>query len=92
MPPRPIDDGTLILGDLVLCDLDAAARRLHLSSRSVRRLVRDGAIASILHGGRRMISESEIHDYVARQLADGARQRAARARAHRGNDRSPSAA
>jgi hypothetical protein len=85
--PRPIANGTLHLGDFVLLDLDATAVRLNLSTRSVRRLMRDGALASILHGGRRMVAEAEIHDFIAREVAASARQRAARARTHRNANR-----
>lgn len=87
MAPRPLPDGRLCIDETVLLDLPTAADRLHLSTRSVRRLLRDGELGSLLHGGRRMIAATEITDYIARRVTAGARQRAALARAHRRAER-----
>lgn len=87
MPLTPIPNGELRVGGVVLLDLDRVAHELHVSTRSVRRLISTGELAAMLHGGRRMVAESEIVDYLVRQTAAAARQRSARARAHRNADR-----
>ena len=60
-----------------------AAERLKVTERTVDRMIEDGRLACIKHGGRKYISTQEITDYFARLAAQGAKTRAARARANR---------
>lgn len=83
MPVTPLLDGELHVGDVVLLDLDRVGRELAISKRSVQRLIQDGELAALLHGGRRMVTRTELADYVARRAASAAKARSARARARR---------
>lgn len=53
----------------LLYGLDDVAQRASVSRRVVDRLVRDGEIASVLLGRRRLVSHEALEDYVARLVA-----------------------
>lgn len=65
----------------------AAARALRVSERSVYRMITDGELAALKHGGKLWIEPDEITDYFARQRADAAKLRADRAKAARNRSR-----
>jgi excisionase family DNA binding protein len=70
-----------------LLTVPAAAKALALSENSIYRMILDGRLAALRHGGKSWIEPEEIHDYLARQRAEAARVREARAKKRNGADR-----
>jgi excisionase family DNA binding protein len=62
-------------------DLEAVAKILKTSRRTVERYIANGDIAAMKIGGRRMIEATEIRDFFARLRVAAARERAANSRA-----------
>ena len=60
-----------------------AGALLRIAPRTVRRWVREGAIAAIKIGSNRYIERREVHEYLARQRSAANRERAAAAKAHK---------
>jgi excisionase family DNA binding protein len=50
--------------DVLALDYRAAAQRLHISDRSVRRLVRDGRLKAVTIAGARRIRTADLADFV----------------------------
>lgn len=53
----------------LLHDLDQAAEQLSISRRVVERLVRDGELATVKLGRRRLVPDEALQEYVARLVA-----------------------
>lgn len=64
-----------------------AAKALGVSDNSVYRLVTDGKLAALRHGGKSWIERDEINDYFTRQRAEAAKVRDQRAKKARAGDR-----
>jgi excisionase family DNA binding protein len=63
-----------------LMTVPAAAIALKLSENSIYRMIVDGRLAAIRHGGKSWIEPEEIDDYLARQRVEAARRREIRAK------------
>lgn len=70
-----------------LLTVPQTAKALALSENSIYRMIVDGRLAAIRHGGKSWIEPAEIDDYLARQRADAARRREQRAKATRSGER-----
>lgn len=53
----------------LLHDLDQAAEQLSVSRRVVERLVKEGEIATVKLGRRRLVPDDALQEYVARLVA-----------------------
>lgn len=61
--------------------VNKAAETLQVSNPTIYRLINEGQLAALKHGGKSWIQRDEIKDYLARKAAAAARIRAARAKA-----------
>jgi len=83
-----MDDATTYNPLAGLMTVPMAAKALALSENSIYRMIVDGRLAAIRHGGKSWIEPEEINDYLARQRAEAAKVREQRAKARRnGGDR-----
>lgn len=57
----------ITIEDLTLCEVGEAAERLHMSVPKVKELIRHELLAAVMHGGRYLVAEDEINNYVERQ-------------------------
>jgi excisionase family DNA binding protein len=70
-----------------LLTVSAAATALAVSENTVYRMILDGRLAALRHGGKSWITKDEIGDYLARQRAESVKVRDARAKTRRSGDR-----
>lgn len=66
-----------------LLSIRAAGEVMELSDNSIYRLISDGKLAALRHGGKSWIERVEITDYFARLKSEAGKRRAERAKARR---------
>lgn len=57
---------TITFDDLVLVDVYTASERLSVSVARVKELIRNERLAAVMHGGRYLVAEEEINNYLDR--------------------------
>ncbi len=73
-------DSALLEGMLTV---DDAAAELYVSRATVYRMIRDGKLAAIEHGGKSWVERTELGDYIARARSVAAKRRTERAKRQR---------
>lgn len=63
--------------------ISGAAAALRVSNNTIYRLINDGKLAALVHGGKSWVQRAEIDDYLARKQAAAAKLRATREKAAR---------
>lgn len=73
-------DSALLEGMLTV---DDAAAELYVSRATVYRMIRDGKLAAIEHGGKSWVERTELDDYITRVRSAAAKRRTEHAKRQR---------